>query len=246
MHEVRQHRAALLGVDAVSLKSVRHFPRHSHDQFGIGVIHAGGHRSWSDIGWVEASAGISSWSIPGRCLTEAVLIKSLVAGRCFTLSRRSLPKYSVEDQFTTLRTLRPAVRDRNQARRFERLFNALTEPHWDSLHIDEEFVMTLGYAFRNHSSHRPLRLAALPGVRQIVKLIDREPEKPLSLQAMADMAGVSGFHLLRGSSCATGATPHFYILQRRVRLARQLLAAGEELPRGPRRPYTRLPQRRGR
>ena len=40
---------------------------------------------------------------------------------------------------------------------------------------------------------------------------------------------MSRFHLLRGFFRATGATPHAYILQRRVRLARQLLAAGEEL-----------------
>ena len=89
--------------------------------------------------------------------------------------------------------------------------------------------MTLTYAFRNHSSHRPLRVAAQPGVQQIMKLIDREPERSLSLQAMADMAGVSRFHLLRGFSRATGATPHAYILQRRVRLARRFIAAGQDL-----------------
>ena len=86
-----------------------------------------------------------------------------------------------DDQCTTVRTLWPAVSDRNQAKRFERLFNALTEPPSDSLHIDEELVVTLGYAFRNHSNQRPLRFAAVPGVQQIVKLIDRVPEEPLSL-----------------------------------------------------------------
>jgi AraC-like DNA-binding protein len=33
---------------------------------------------------------------------------------------------------------------------------------------------------------------------------------------------------LRGFARATGATPHAYILQRRIRLARHLLAAGME------------------
>jgi hypothetical protein len=28
--------------------SDHHFPRHSHDQFGVGVIVSGGQRSWSD------------------------------------------------------------------------------------------------------------------------------------------------------------------------------------------------------
>ena len=229
MHEVRQHRTALLGVDAVSLKSTRQFPRHSHDQFGLGVLHAGGHRSWSDIGWVEATRGDIIMVNPGEMHDGICLDQKPRGWKMLYFEPQIASEILEDDQCTTVRTLRPAVSNRNQAKRFERLFHALTEPHSDSLHIDEELVMTLGYAFRNHSSQRPLRFAAVPGVQQIVKLIDSEPEEPLSLQAMANMAGVSRFHLLRGFFRATGATPHAYILQRRVRLARQLLAAGEEL-----------------
>ena len=229
MHEVCQHRTALLGVDAVSLKSIRQFPRHSHDQFGLGVLYAGGHRSWSDIGWVEATRGDIIMVNPGEMHDGICLNQKPRGWNMLYFEPQIASEILEDDQCTTVRTLRPAVSDRNQAKRFERLFNALTEPHSDSLHIDEELVMTLGYAFRNHSSQRPLRFAGVPGVQQIVKLIDREPEEPLSLQAMADMAGVSRFHLLRGFFRATGATPHAYILQRRVRLARQHLAAGEEL-----------------
>ena len=56
------HRAILFppcltGVEAVSLVSDRSFPRHSHDQFGLGVVRAGGHASWSGGGPVEAGPG---------------------------------------------------------------------------------------------------------------------------------------------------------------------------------------------
>lgn len=56
------HRAALLpsclpGVEVVSLVSARTFPRHAHDQFGLGVVRAGGHASWSGRGAVEARPG---------------------------------------------------------------------------------------------------------------------------------------------------------------------------------------------
>ena len=229
MHEVRQYRAALHGVDAVSLKSGRHFPRHSHDQFGIGVINAGGHRSWSDIGWVEARRGDIIMVNPGEMHDGSCLDRKPRSWKMLYFEPRLASEILAEDQSNTARILRPTVRDRDQARRFERLFSAMTAPRPDSLHIDEEFLMTLGYAFRNHSSHRPLRVAAQPSVQQIVKLVDREPERPLSLQAMADMAGVSRFHFLRGFSRATGATPHAYILQRRVRLARRFIAAGQDL-----------------
>ena len=53
------HRAVMLppclvGVEAVSLVSARAFPRHAHDQFGLGVVREGGHASWSGLGPVEA------------------------------------------------------------------------------------------------------------------------------------------------------------------------------------------------
>jgi AraC-like DNA-binding protein len=124
--------------------------------------------------------------------------------------------------------LQPTVRDRGQSIRFRRLFEAITNPHPDGLYIEECFVSTLTYAFRHHGNQRPMRNAALPSVDKIVQLIDSAPERALSLQAMAQIAGASRFHFLRGFARVTGATPHAYILQQRIRLARRLLAAGKE------------------
>ncbi len=56
-HLARQHRSGLPGLEAVSVSSDRAFPRHAHDQVGIGIVLAGGHRSWSGIGTVEAFPG---------------------------------------------------------------------------------------------------------------------------------------------------------------------------------------------
>ncbi|EIT8869842.1 AraC family ligand binding domain-containing protein, partial [Salmonella enterica] len=33
------------------------FPRHSHDQFGIGIMTMGAQRSWSSLGKVESHTG---------------------------------------------------------------------------------------------------------------------------------------------------------------------------------------------
>jgi len=52
---------AMAGVDAVEAESRHAFPRHTHDQFGIGVIHRGAHRSHSGRGQVEAGAGVLRW-----------------------------------------------------------------------------------------------------------------------------------------------------------------------------------------
>ncbi len=97
------------------------------------------------------------------------------------------------------------------------------------MHIEISLIRTLAYAFRHHGSERPSRLSALPSVGKVVRLIDSEPQRPLLLKEMACMTGVSRFHFLRGFTRATGATPHAHIVQQRVRLARRLLAAGDEI-----------------
>ena len=56
-HDVTRCRAALPGVEAFSLWTEHAFPRHAHDQFGVGVVTSGAQRSWSGIGPVEAEAG---------------------------------------------------------------------------------------------------------------------------------------------------------------------------------------------
>src|SRR5260370_17438517 len=66
IHEVAQHRGNISGIEAMTLNSNHHFPRHSHDQFGIGVIASGAHRSWSGIGQVEALAGDTIMVNPGE------------------------------------------------------------------------------------------------------------------------------------------------------------------------------------
>ncbi len=45
VHQVKQYRRVIPDVEILSLYSARAFPRHSHDQFGIGVFIQGSHRS---------------------------------------------------------------------------------------------------------------------------------------------------------------------------------------------------------
>ena len=228
MHQVRQYRTALRGVEAVSLTSIRQFPRHSHDQYGIGVIISGGHRSWSSVGWVDAICGDIIMVNPGEMHDGKPLGGKPHDWKMLFVEPELAFEALDEEERSRTATLQPSVRDQGQSVRFSRLFEAMTDPQPDGLHIEECFVSTLSYAFRHHGSRRPICKAALPSVDKIVRLIDLAPERTLSLQAMADMAGVSRFHFLRGFSRVTGATPHDYIVQRRIRLVRRLLAAGKE------------------
>lgn len=66
IHRVEQHKVAVPGIEAMTLVSNHHFPRHSHEQFGVGVIAFGAQRSWSGIGSVSAAAGDVIMLNPGE------------------------------------------------------------------------------------------------------------------------------------------------------------------------------------
>ncbi|WP_205186981.1 AraC family ligand binding domain-containing protein, partial [Burkholderia sp. LMG 13014] len=66
MHHVTHYRRTGEGIEAISLESDRAFPRHAHDEFGVGVIVSGAHRSWSGRGQVDALAGDAIMVNPGE------------------------------------------------------------------------------------------------------------------------------------------------------------------------------------
>ena len=51
---VRSHKFPISGIEPMTACTGRSFPRHTHDQYGIGIIDSGGHASWSGRGQVEA------------------------------------------------------------------------------------------------------------------------------------------------------------------------------------------------
>src|ERR1700682_1741471 len=66
IHRAKQYRSVIPGIAPMMFASNHHFPRHSHDQFGAGVITSGGQRSWSGVGTVRASAGDVIMVNPGE------------------------------------------------------------------------------------------------------------------------------------------------------------------------------------
>jgi hypothetical protein len=66
IHQVKQHKLTVRGIEAMTLVSNHDFPRHSHDQFGIGVIAFGAQSSWSGVGSVSATAGDVIMANPGE------------------------------------------------------------------------------------------------------------------------------------------------------------------------------------
>ncbi|CAH2602141.1 AraC family transcriptional regulator [Rhodovastum atsumiense] len=225
-HHVQPHGSAYPGVEAVTLASDRAFPRHAHDQFGLGVLSTGAQRSWSGIGPVEAGPGDIITVNPGEMHDGVPMDARGRHWRMLYFDPPVLARALHDEILHPVEITRPVLRDTRLAGRFARLFAAITAPAPDRLAVEEEMLRTLALLLRRHGARRPPRREPPPCIRLALRRLDAAPDQPASLAELAALAGVSRFQLLRGFVRDVGITPYAYLLQRRVGLARQLLKTG--------------------
>jgi len=230
-------RCRLAGAEAVAADSALAFARHSHERFGIGLIERGAQRSASGRGPVEAGAGDLITVNPGevhdgaplgaggRAWRMLYLEPAVVAAAVATVTRGRRRAAELP---------RPVVRasegGAGLAAGFRRLYRAATEAGAEPLLREELLLALLAGLLREEGApgegaRRPLP----PGIARARALIEADPARPLSLAELAQAAELGRFQLLRGFARATGLTPHAYLVQRRLDLARRLIAAGTPL-----------------
>jgi AraC-type DNA-binding domain-containing proteins len=216
------------GVEAVVAATRHTFARHTHDQYGIGVIVDGAQASASGRGPVEAVAGDVITVNPdevhdgapigdsGRSWRMLYLAPALVADLCADVSDGRI----TQGEFSN-----PVLTDPRLAARFHRLFSLMIRGD-DGLG-EEELLRLVGATLGTCST------TADPSIPQAIararSRIDDDPAGTLTLSDLAREADLSRFQLLRGFAKATGLTPHAYLVQRRLHLARRLIAGGLSL-----------------
>lgn len=214
------------GVTLVEAKSDRSFARHTHDQFGIGLLISGAQESLSGRGEVQACAGDLITVNPGEVHDGRPVGGSMrlwwmlyfdpeqVADIAAALD---LPR-GVELHHPVL--MRPEV-----ATNFAWLVAQLRDPvsavGADAL---ETALLSIFAPLLNVKESDQVQSPA--AVRDLKAAIDEEPEKPLSLIEMSRLAGLGRYQLLRVFKRATGLPPCSYRLQRQLQLARRLILAG--------------------
>lgn len=222
------HRTATAGLVAVEAAARRAFPRHMHDQFGIGAIHQGAQKSFSGRGMVEAQAGDVITVNPGEIhdglplddgmrrwrmvYLDPALVALALADRDGGGAGRELPA--------------PVIRDGRLTGLVDALFAAQTAPA-APLRRDEALLLMLDALLREGG---PPPTAPVPtAIRRARQRLDDAPADPASLADLAAECGLSRFQLLRGFARATGLTPHAYQMRRRTALARRRIADGMPL-----------------
>ncbi|MDH0864716.1 AraC family transcriptional regulator [Mitsuaria sp. GD03876] len=235
----------LPGIDIVRADTARTFPRHVHDEFGIGLIDRGAQKSASGRGQVEAGAGDLITVNPGEVHDGLPIDDRGRAWRMLYLSpdvvrelatdlrdHRGPPSGDVEFH-------RPTLRDPRIATRFEALFHAMTvdvigagaddvdaAAAGPTLQADEALLLLLQGLLLPRA---PMPTAIPAGIALARARLDDELASPVSLADLAREAGLSRFQFLRGFTLATGLPPHAYLVQRRLQRARRLIGLGTPL-----------------
>ena len=224
-------RCSAVGVNAVESNTRHVFPRHTHEQYGIGVIKNGAQKSYSGRGMVEAGPGDTITVNPGEVHDGAPIGDT---GRSWQmLYFDPLIVDAAMADITEGKTRgyefhHPVMNDPRVPICFQQLFSAYTTLEPDALR-QEQLLLAL---LRNVMSDENCFVAkgSIPKAISIAKrMIDDRPAAPLTLSDLARASGLSRFRLLRGFVKATGLTPHAYLMQRRIEKARRLIARGESL-----------------
>lgn len=224
-HRVELHRSGLPGVEAMTLLTDHHFPRHSHDAFGIGVLAFGAQRSWSGIGTVEAGPGDVIMVNPGEVHDGAPLGDGGRGWRIVYLEPAAMTAELAGEPGGALEITSPVASDPVLAALVGRLFARLLAGE-DGLAREEALLSTVVRVARRHAATPAFGAGRTPGVRRALARLDEAPERPATLAELAALAGVSRFQLLRGFAREVGLTPAAYQRQRRVGLAKAHLGRG--------------------
>lgn len=216
------------GIEAVAADTARHFGRHTHEQYGIGLMERGAQKSASGRGLCEAQAGDLIMVNPaevhdgmplgdgGRAWRMLYLEPSVVAGLTADMEAAH-PAAAFEFH-------QPAVRDPRLARRFRTLYQRMTGSGAaaGTLGLDEALLQLLGGMLQ-----RPAPVPCAPAaIARARTMMDDDPGAPLTLATLAREAGLSRYQFLRAFARTTGMTPHAYLVQRRLHHARRLIGAG--------------------
>ncbi|ARO25027.1 AraC family transcriptional regulator [Rhizobium sp. S9] len=226
-NQFRMLRSALTGVEAVEAETPHSFARHTHEQFGIGLVSSGAQKSLSGRGVVEAEAGDIITVNPNE-VHDGAPIGERRSWRILYFDPEIVTGLSQEIGAKRSEIPHPVIRDAAVAARFETLFRAATASAADGLLCEELLLQLVADVMRegDGSEQRPPVPASIRAARD---LIDDDPLAAVSLADLSRESGLSRFQLLRGFVKATGLTPHAYLVQARIHLARRLIAEGTPL-----------------
>jgi AraC-like ligand binding domain len=136
LHKVNVHRFSSIGITAMELASNHSFPRHSHDEYGIGVVLSGAQRSWSGVGSVESLPGDVITVNPGEIHDGHPINGVVRRWRIIYFDPDALARHFMSAAARDIEFVSPSLRDRKLGGRVNLLFERLSSGA-DRLGVEE-------------------------------------------------------------------------------------------------------------
>ena len=226
------------GVYGTHLDSGRHFGRHWHAVFGVGLLEDGAQRSTSGRGMVEAFAGDVITTNPGEVHDGQPLGGPSRRWRMVYIEPAVMASMVGHPEATHLpgvELTRPVFQDPQLHRALGQLLARVA--CWsagahataaDALACEESLVAVCGGLQTQHAG-AAIQWAHDVDLHQVHARLADAPLQPPTLTELAVMAGISKFQLLRRFEKAYGLTPYAWLLQQRTELARRHIRSGASL-----------------
>ncbi|MGJ7504341.1 helix-turn-helix domain-containing protein [Variovorax sp. ZT5P49] len=226
------------GVHGTAMDSARHYGRHWHSTYGVGLLDHGAQSSASGRGKVDAYAGDLITTNPGEVHDGRPLggpsrrWRMVYFDAAVMAGMRGGVAMDGSVEFT-----RPVLKDLRLVQTLRRLFARLDD--WrncatsasasaEALACEESLVEVCGLLLDGHSTAVPQ-----PEIGGNVRLVRERIADDLlaapTLDELAAMAGLGKFQLLRRFQKAYGVPPHAWLLLQRAERARALIRRGTSL-----------------
>jgi AraC-like DNA-binding protein len=221
------------GLECLAARFRNHvYERHTHETFVIGTIIAGCER-FELAGVQYAARGGDLCFVHPDTVHDGRPEGEGYAYRMIYPSAAQLASHAAEltgrAPRGTLTFPEPVVHDPELSYAFVAAHQAM-ERRASSLETDEAMISVMARILVRHAKLVPWQLGKplheRPGVARAREYLTANFTENVDLATLASVAGLSRAHLIRAFKAETGLTPHAFMIDRRVRLARRMLLSG--------------------
>jgi len=256
LHQCQVFASPWEGVYCTQAESSRHYGKHWHAVYGLGLLDDGAQSSASGRGQVDAYAGDLITTNPGEVHDGQPLGSAPRRWRMVYVEPGALHALAAEDHGGAagrgdIAFTRPVIQDAALALALRTLFTRVA--HWNALDpldphgppqaaapsavhrlaCEESLARTCALLLRHHANLVPAPAGhmahAAPALQQVRDWLADAPLQPPTLAQMAAFAGLSRYQLLRRFAGTYGLPPHAWLLQQRAERSRHLIRRGASL-----------------
>ncbi|MBU1002731.1 MAG: AraC family transcriptional regulator [Proteobacteria bacterium] len=218
------------GVEVLTARFTdQRFSKHFHRRYGLGVIERGA-MAFSFLGQnFVADAGSVNLTVPGEMHDGHAATREGWAYRMLYLDQEVVERAASQ---AAGRPVAPpdfatgVIHDPQLAARVHACHLIMENAQASLLAQQSALLSMLGLWIKRHAADRITNLRTGPepsGVALARTFMDEHCAQDISLDELAGLAHLSPYHFLRVFHRAVGAPPHAYLMNSRIRRARQLL-----------------------